>query len=178
MATMERPRPSTAEEEESAAPAVSSTSSAADAKESTTTETEGAQPLPSDPEEAVEALEKRLEGLGGVSTPVVAEEQKPAAAAPAPAPTAAAAPAPAAAAKAPAGKNALLVSQVRLLIRARCPIGLSLRYAIQEASAVEKNGSEDHEKNMHAMKMFGRSYSDILCHDTVVRRPFFRLICI
>ena len=118
MATMERPRPSTAEEEESAPPpAVSSTSVAADAKESTTTETKNAQPLPSDPEEAVEALEKRLEGLGGVATPVVAEEQKPAAAAaPAPASTAAA--------KAPAGKNALLVSQVRLFVCANSPNGL------------------------------------------------------
>ena len=108
---MERPRPS-AEEEESAPPAVSSTSS----EKESTTETKSAEPLPSNPEEAVEALEKRLEGLGGVATPVVAEE-KPAAA---PAPTSAAAPAAApAAAKAPAGKNALLVSQIRFLIRAR-----------------------------------------------------------
>jgi len=56
----------------------------------------------------VEALEKRLEGLGGSTAPVSAEEaKKPASAAPA----APAAPAPAAAAKgAPAaGKNALLV---------------------------------------------------------------------
>ena len=110
MATMERPRPS-ATEEESAPPAVSSTSAAAEKKKESATETQSAQPLPSNPEEAVEALEKRLEGLGGVATPVVAEE-KPAAAP-------AAAPAPAAAAKAPAGKNALLVSQIRFLIRAR-----------------------------------------------------------
>ena len=121
MATMERPRPS-AVEESASPPAVSSTSSAGDStKKESTTETKSAQPLPSDPEEAVEALEKRLEGLGGVATPVVAEEKKPEGA---PAPTPAAAPAPAAAAKAPAGKNALLVSQVRLLIRGRCPIGL------------------------------------------------------
>ena len=114
---MERSRPSAQEEEESAPPAVSSTSSTgADTKESAT-ETKSAQPLPSDPEEAVEALEKRLEGLGGVATPVVAEEQKPAAAAaPAPASTAAA--------KAPAGKNALLVSQVRLFVCANSPNGL------------------------------------------------------
>ena len=110
MATMERPRPS-ATEEESATPAVSSTSAAADKKKESATETQSAQPLPSNPEEAVEALEKRLEGLGGVATPVVAEE-KPAAAP-------AAAPAPAAAAKAPAGKNALLVSQSSSLLFVR-----------------------------------------------------------
>jgi len=99
MATMERPRPSS-EEETAAPPAVSSTSAPAK-EESAATKTE-AQPLPSNPEEAVEALEKRLEGLGGATTPVVADV-------PAPAPTPAAAPAPAAAAaKAPVGKNALL----------------------------------------------------------------------
>lgn len=113
MATMERPRPS-ATEEESATPAVSSTSAAAaDTKtKESATETQSAQPLPSNPEEAVEALEKRLEGLGGVATPVVAEEKPAAASAPA-------APAPAAAAKAPAGKNALLVSQSSSLLFVR-----------------------------------------------------------
>jgi hypothetical protein len=84
-------------EEEAAPPAVSSTPTEKESAEAKT-----AQPLPANPEKAVEALEKRLEDLGGVATSDVAEEEtKPAAAAPAPAP---------AAAKAPAGKNALLVS--------------------------------------------------------------------
>ena len=94
MATMERPRPSSEEEE---APAVSSTSAPAK-EESKKTE---AQPLPGNPEEAVEALEKRLEGLGGTTAPVSAEEVKT---------PAAPAAAPAAAKGAPSGKNALLVS--------------------------------------------------------------------
>jgi len=95
MATMERPRPSASVEEEAAPPAVSSTPTEKESAEAKT-----AQPLPANPEKAVEALEKRLEDLGGVATSDVAEEEaKPAAAAPAPA-----------AAKAPAGKNALLVS--------------------------------------------------------------------
>mmetsp|Transcript_27343 Transcript_27343/g.64035 ORF Transcript_27343/g.64035 Transcript_27343/m.64035 type:complete len:692 (+) Transcript_27343:313-2388(+) len=100
MATMERPRPSSEEEE---APAVSSTS----APESAAAEAKPeAQPLPANPEEAVEALEKRLEGLGGSTVPaaqeaVKEEAKKPAAPAPAAAPAAAAK-------SAPAGKNALL----------------------------------------------------------------------
>lgn len=100
MATMERPRPSAEEEE---APAVSSTSAPAK-EESKKTEAQPA--LPSDPEQAVEALEKRLEGLGGTTAPVSdADEAKKPAAAPAPTPAP-----PAAAKGAPAGKNALLVS--------------------------------------------------------------------
>ena len=100
MATMERPRPSSEEEE---APAVSSTSAPAK-EESKKTEAQPA--LPSDPEQAVEALEKRLEGLGGTTAPVSdADEAKKPAAAPAPTPAP-----PAAAKGAPAGKNALLVS--------------------------------------------------------------------
>mmetsp|Transcript_11435 Transcript_11435/g.24753 ORF Transcript_11435/g.24753 Transcript_11435/m.24753 type:complete len:721 (+) Transcript_11435:294-2456(+) len=102
MATMERPRPSTEEasEEETAAAAVSKVPPEAPAP---------APVLPSNPEEAVEHLEKRLEGLGGVATPVVVSDAKKEEA-PKPAPVAA--PAPAAAATAqrqqPAGKNALL----------------------------------------------------------------------
>ena len=100
MATKERPRPSAEEEE---APAVSSTSAPAK-EESKKTEAQPA--LPSDPEQAVEALEKRLEGLGGTTAPVCdADEAKKPAAAPAPTPAP-----PAAAKGAPAGKNALLVS--------------------------------------------------------------------
>ena len=100
MATKERPRPSAEEEE---APAVSSTSAPAK-EESKKTEAQPA--LPSDPEQAVEALEKRLEGLGGTTAPVSdADEAKKPAAAPAPTPAP-----PAAAKGAPAGKNALLVS--------------------------------------------------------------------
>jgi len=105
MATMERPRPSAEEEE---APAVSSTSAPAK-EESKKTEAQPA--LPSDPEQAVEALEKRLEGLGGTTAPVSdADEAKKPAAAPAPTPAP-----PAAAKGAPAGKNALLVSSIELV---------------------------------------------------------------
>ena len=100
MATLERPRSGgESAAEKDPAPAVSR----APAKP--------APVLPSNPEEAVEHLEKRLEGLGGMATPVV-DDKKAEQAAPAPKPAVAApapAPAPAAAQK-QAGRSALLVS--------------------------------------------------------------------